>query len=155
MSVQRAWSRCCSKAVHLDPKLGAAYLQLGILYSQRKDFSRAISAYQKAIEVSPEEVSREQVTPEINETLEVAHYRLAQAYLRTGDKVRAQEELQLHAQLAKKTKDKAERERARDSAVCNLAPEQEFRPAAAELNRSSMDGQRAGVAALISPTNIR
>src|ERR1700687_274877 len=66
-------------AVHLDPKLGAAYLQLGILYSQRKDFSRAISAYEKAIEVSPEEVN-----PELDETLEVSHYRLAQAYLRTG-----------------------------------------------------------------------
>jgi len=99
------------KAVHLDPKLGAAYLQLGILYSRRKDFSRAISAYQKAIEVSPEEFSPEQVTPEFTETLEVAHYRLAQAYLRTGDKIRAQEELKLHDQLAKKTKEHAERER--------------------------------------------
>jgi tetratricopeptide (TPR) repeat protein len=94
------------KAVHLDPKLGAAYLQLGILYSQRADFSRAISAYQKAIEVSPEEGSRES-----DETLEVAHYRLAQAYLRTGYKTRVQEELQLHDKLAKKTKEKTERER--------------------------------------------
>jgi tetratricopeptide (TPR) repeat protein len=89
------------KAVHLDPKLGAAYLQLGILYAQSADFSRAIFAYQNAIEVSPE----------LDETLEVAHYRLAQAYLRTGDKTRAQEELQLHDQLAKKTKEKTERER--------------------------------------------
>jgi tetratricopeptide (TPR) repeat protein len=89
------------KAVHLDPKLGAAYLQLGILYAQRADFSRAIFAYQKAIEVSPE----------LDETLEVAHYRLAQAYRRTGDKTRAQEELELHDQLAKRTKDKTERER--------------------------------------------
>jgi len=94
------------KAVHLNPKLGAAYLQLGILYSQRKDFSRAISAYQKAIEVGPEEISRES-----DETLEVAHYRLAQAYLRTGDKTRAQEELQLHDRLVKKTKENTERER--------------------------------------------
>src|SRR5882762_8379734 len=52
------------KAVHLDPKLGAAYLQLGILYSQRADFSRAISAYQKAIAVTPEEVGPEQITRE-------------------------------------------------------------------------------------------
>ena len=94
------------KAVHLDPKLGAAYLQLGILYSQRADFSRAISAYQKAIAVGLEESS-----PEGDETLEVAHYRLAQAYLRTGNKTKSQEELQLHAQLAKKTKDNTERER--------------------------------------------
>jgi tetratricopeptide (TPR) repeat protein len=99
------------KALDLDPKLGAAYLQLGILYSQRADFSRAISAYHKAIEVSREEVSPEEVTPEINETLEVTHYRLAQAYLRTGDKTRAQEELQLHDRLAKKTKENTEHAR--------------------------------------------
>jgi tetratricopeptide (TPR) repeat protein len=89
------------KAVHLDSKLGAAYLQLGILYSQREDFSRAISAYQKAIEVSPE----------VDETLEETHYRLAQAYRRTGDKARAHEQLQLHDQLSKKTKEDSERER--------------------------------------------
>jgi len=99
------------KAVRLDPKLGTAYLQLGILYSQRADFSRAISAYQKAIEVNPEEVTREEATPAINETLEEAHYRLAQAYLRTGDKPRAQEQLQLHDRLAKQTKDDTERAR--------------------------------------------
>ncbi|HMB84010.1 MAG TPA: tetratricopeptide repeat protein [Terriglobales bacterium] len=89
------------KAVHLDPKLGAAYLQLGILYSQREDFSRAISAYQKAIEVSPE----------LDVTLEETHYRLAQAYRRTGDRARAHEQLQLHDQLSKKTKEDSERER--------------------------------------------
>jgi len=77
-----------------------------ILYSQRADFSRAISAYQKAIEVS-----REESSPEFEDTLEVAHYRLAQAYLRTGKKTRAQEELQLHDRLAKKTKDNSELER--------------------------------------------
>ncbi len=94
------------KAVHLDPKLGAAYLQLGILYSQRADFARAISAYQKAIEVSPEEVG-----PQLDQTLEESHYRLAQAYLRTGEKAKAQEELELHRQFAKKTKEDAERKR--------------------------------------------
>ncbi len=94
------------KAVHLDPKLGAAYLQLGILYAQRADFARAISAYQKAIEVSPEEVG-----PQLDQTLEEAHYRLAQAYQRTSDKTKAQEELELHRHLAKKTKEDAERKR--------------------------------------------
>lgn len=94
------------KAVQLDPKLGAAYLQLGILYSQRADFTRAISAYQKAIEVSPKEVG-----PQFDQTLEESHYRLAQAYQRTGDKAKAQEELELHRQLAKKTKEDAERKR--------------------------------------------
>ncbi len=94
------------KSVQLDPKLGAAYLQLGILYAQRADLSRAISAYRKAIEVSPQEVG-----PQLDQTLEEAHYRLAQAYQRTGDKTKAQEELELHRQLAKKTKEDAERKR--------------------------------------------
>ncbi len=99
------------KAVHLDPKLGAAYLQLGILYSQREDFSRAISAYQKAIEVSPEEVSPPFFNPQPEETLEEAHYRLARAYLRVGDQARAQQQLQLHGQLSKKIKTDTKRER--------------------------------------------
>ncbi len=98
------------KAVRLDPKLGAAYLQLGILYSQRADFSRAISAYQNAIEVSPKEVNP-QFDFRTDETLEEAHYRLAQAYQRTGDKNKAKEQLQLHDELAKKTKENRERGR--------------------------------------------
>jgi tetratricopeptide (TPR) repeat protein len=93
-------------AVHLDPKLAAAYLQLGILYSQRADFSRAISAYQKAIEVSAQQLS-----PEFDDTVEQTHYRLAQAYLRTGDKIKSKEQLKLHAELAKKTKEDTEHSR--------------------------------------------
>src|SRR5258708_20643548 len=53
------------KAVHLDPTLGLAYLQLGILYSERKDLSHAVAAYQNATRVTPD--------------LEDAHYRLAPA----------------------------------------------------------------------------
>jgi tetratricopeptide (TPR) repeat protein len=104
------------KAVHLDPKLAAAYLQLGILYSQRADFSRAISAYRSAIavgseEVGPEEVKPQFASPQLDERLDEAHYRLAQAYLRTGDKASAQEELQLHAEISKKIKEDTARER--------------------------------------------
>ena len=94
------------KAIHLDSKLGAAYLQLGILFAQLGDYTRAIPAYQKAIEVSPEEVGLQ-----LDQTLEEAHYRLGQAYQRTGDKAKAKEELELHSQLAKKTKEDAERKR--------------------------------------------
>jgi tetratricopeptide (TPR) repeat protein len=104
------------KAVHLDSKLSAAYLQLGILYSQRADFARAISVYREAIEVGAESansviISPGSVSPQSDDTLEEAHYRLAQAYTRTGDKVKAQEELELHDQLAKKTKEDTERKR--------------------------------------------
>jgi tetratricopeptide (TPR) repeat protein len=89
------------KAVHLDSRLGAAYLQLGILYSQSNDFSRAITAYQRAIEVSTQP----------DETLEEAHYRLAQAYQRTGEKTKAQVELKLRNDLDMKLKEDRDRER--------------------------------------------
>ena len=85
------------KAVHLDPKLGPAYLQLGVLYSERQEWRQAILTYQKATEASPQ--------------LEEAHYRLAQAYRQTGEKLKAEQELQLHAQIKKKAAEQAERER--------------------------------------------
>ena len=85
------------KAVRLDSKLAAAYLQLGILHSQQGESSKAISAYQKAIEANPQS--------------EEAHYRLAQAYSRAGEKVKAQTELQLYEQLSKKTAEEVDSER--------------------------------------------
>jgi tetratricopeptide (TPR) repeat protein len=86
------------KALQLDPKLAAAHLQLGILYSQRGDSARAISAYQEAIRVDSN----------LDDTLAEAHYRLAQAYLRIGDKTTAKAELEFHTALAKQTKQLAE-----------------------------------------------
>jgi hypothetical protein len=56
-------------------------------------------------------VSPLSVHSQSDETLEEAHYRLAQAYLRTGDKPKAQEQLKLHDRLSKKTKENTERER--------------------------------------------
>ncbi len=85
------------KAVHLDPKLAPAYLELGILYSERKDWHRAILFFQKATAANPQ--------------LEEAHYRLAQAYRQTGEKLKAEQELQLHAQIKRTTAEQAERER--------------------------------------------
>jgi tetratricopeptide (TPR) repeat protein len=85
------------KAIDLDPKLGAAYLQLGIFYSERGNSARAIAAYQKA--------------GEVNLGMEEAHYRLAQAYNRTGEKLKARAELQRYEQLSKKTEEEAEHER--------------------------------------------
>jgi tetratricopeptide (TPR) repeat protein len=89
------------KAVRLDPKLSAAYLQLGILYSERGDIARAISAYREAIAASSD----------LDDTLTQTHYRLAQAYLRNGEKDKAKEELELHAALVKRTQQDAERQR--------------------------------------------
>jgi tetratricopeptide (TPR) repeat protein len=86
-----------AKAVRLDPKLAAAYLQLGVLYSQRGDSSKAVSAYLEAIAANP--------------GLVAAHYRLAQAYSRSGEKSKAQAELQIYNQLSKKTAEESDRQR--------------------------------------------
>lgn len=85
------------KAVELDPHLGDAYLQLGILYAQRKDFANAISVYQKAIENTsmPDE----------------AHFRLAEAYRLTGQRDRTHEEILQYEQISKQKMQAAERER--------------------------------------------
>jgi len=85
------------KTVRLDPQLGVGYLQLGVVYAERKDFPRAISAYQQAIKVSPR--------------LEEAHYRLAQAYRQTGEKLKARQEFELYEQISKETAGDVERER--------------------------------------------
>jgi tetratricopeptide (TPR) repeat protein len=84
-------------AIRLDPKFAAAYLQMGILHSEQKDRPRAISDFQKAIEAEPQ--------------MEEAHYRLAQAYRRVGDAVKAETELQIYDRIAKESAEKAERER--------------------------------------------
>lgn len=84
-------------AVRLDPNLGLAYLQLGVLYSERNELPMAISAYEKAAHADPD--------------LGEAHYRLAQAYRLTGEKLKAEREIQLYEQASKATQDTAERER--------------------------------------------
>jgi tetratricopeptide (TPR) repeat protein len=85
------------KAVHLDPKFGAGYLQLGVLYAEQKHFSDAIRAYRHAIEATPR--------------LEEAHFRLAQAYRQVGETAKAQAELQLYAQISKEKAEETERQR--------------------------------------------
>ena len=43
-----------NQAIRLDPKFAAAYVQRGILYSEQKDYPRAISDYQQAIQADPQ-----------------------------------------------------------------------------------------------------
>ena len=85
------------KAVAIDPQLGEAYLQLGILYSAWGDFEQAIRAYKQAIEVSPH--------------LSEAHYRLGLAYKRIGEESKAQQEFQAHEQIEKTEAAAIERQR--------------------------------------------
>jgi Flp pilus assembly protein TadD len=86
-----------NRCVRLDPKFALAYLQLGILSFDSKNFSQAIADYKKAIESNPK--------------LEEAHYRLAQAYRRAGEQSKAQQELEIYNQLSKQTAEEVERQR--------------------------------------------
>ncbi len=83
--------------IHLDAKFAAAYLQIGILHSEQKDYARAISEYQQAIQVDPK--------------MEEAHYRLAQAYRQVGDAGKAEAELRRCEEIAKESAQEGERER--------------------------------------------
>jgi len=85
------------KSVHLDPKFEAGYLHLGILHFDRKEYSKAISDYQRTIA--------------LNSEMEEAHYRLAQAYKQMGDMDKSNEESRIYSQLAQKKAKQVERER--------------------------------------------
>lgn len=85
------------QAVTLDPKLGQAYLQLGILYYGKGEYEQSIHAYQKTIEVSPQ--------------LSEAHYRLGMVYQHFGDQAKAQQEFQTHRQVEKTEAAAVERQR--------------------------------------------
>jgi tetratricopeptide (TPR) repeat protein len=89
------------KALRLNPGLGEAHLQLGILYSQRGDITRSISEYREAVAVGSNS----------DDTLAEAHYRLGQAYVRAGEKAKARGEFELHHQLANKIQEDTARER--------------------------------------------
>src|ERR1700722_13402873 len=85
------------RAVALDPKLGNAYTQLGILCVRQVDFPSAISFFQKAIQTTP--------------LADEAHYRLAQAYAHMGEAEKASKETELFKQISEQKKNEAERER--------------------------------------------
>ncbi len=85
------------KSVAIDPKLGEAYLQLGILYAAQGASDQAMVAFQRAIEVTP--------------GLGEAHYRLSQLYKRAGEKAKSEQEIQLYKQVEKSEADEVERQR--------------------------------------------
>jgi len=85
------------KAVRLDPKLGEAWVQLGIVYSARADFRQAISSYKKAIDANTDNGD--------------AHYRLSLAYKRIGDEAKAHEEFQAYQRVEETEAAAVERQR--------------------------------------------
>ena len=73
------------RAVALDRKLARGFLELGILLSEQQRYAEAIAQLQSATRIEPD--------------LAQAHYRLAQAYQRTGHKTLAEKELQIFERL--------------------------------------------------------
>ena len=84
------------KAVQLDPQLGAGFLQLGIFYEEERKLPEAVAAYQRAVAADPQ--------------LEQAHYRLSQAYRKTGNTQGAMTELELYKKVSRQSVEQAERE---------------------------------------------
>jgi tetratricopeptide (TPR) repeat protein len=73
------------KSVSLDPNFADAHLQLGNLYSDQHKYADAIPEYKTALR--------------LNDGLADAHYRLGQAYVHTGEKDLAQEQLQVYQRV--------------------------------------------------------
>jgi tetratricopeptide (TPR) repeat protein len=73
------------RAIALNPKLPEPHVQLGNLYSDQSKYAEAIPHYQRALQE--------------NADLPDAHYRLGQAYVHTGQKIRAQEQLEIYQRL--------------------------------------------------------
>lgn len=73
------------RAITADSKLAEAHLQLGNLTADQGKFAEAIPEYLRALELNSELVD--------------AHYRLGQAYVRTSQKGKAQEQFQVYQQL--------------------------------------------------------
>jgi tetratricopeptide (TPR) repeat protein len=73
------------RAVALDPKLSKGFLELGNLLSDQQRFKEAVEQLRHATRLEP--------------GLAQAHYRLAQAYQRTGQKALAARELAIFQQL--------------------------------------------------------
>jgi tetratricopeptide (TPR) repeat protein len=77
--------RLLKSSIALDSKFAEAHLQLGNLYSDQKQYAAAIPEYLEALTQNPD--------------LADAHYRLGQAYVRSGDKPRAQEQFDVYQKL--------------------------------------------------------
>ena len=86
-----------ARAVQLNRKFAPAYLELGILHAEERDFVKAIADYQQAIQIDPR--------------LEEAHFRLGQAYRQAGEAEKSKQELRIHRQLAQESAQQIDRER--------------------------------------------
>ncbi|MBS1839839.1 MAG: tetratricopeptide repeat protein [Acidobacteria bacterium] len=86
------------RAIAADPKLAVAYVQMGNLNSDQGKFAEAIPQYQRALELDGDLVD--------------AHYRLGQAYVRTGQRDKGQEQLAVYQKLREQHLADVEKQRA-------------------------------------------
>ena len=86
------------RAIASDPKLAEAFVQIGNLNSDQGKFAEAIPQYQRALE--------------LDEDLVDAHYRLGQAYVRTGQRDKGQEQLAVYQKLREQHLADLEKQRA-------------------------------------------
>jgi tetratricopeptide (TPR) repeat protein len=82
------------RAVALDPKLATAYFELGVLLADQDRYPEAIRELRAATRLEP--------------GLAQAHYRLAQAYQRTGQQALAAKELETFQRLKEAEKGRRE-----------------------------------------------
>jgi tetratricopeptide (TPR) repeat protein len=86
-----------TKAMTLDPKFSDPCVQLGILWSSRGEFAKAVEFYTRAIALDSQSSE--------------AHYRLGIAYDRLGERSQAKQEFQLHEEIEKQRAVEVDRER--------------------------------------------
>jgi Tfp pilus assembly protein PilF len=85
------------KAIAIEPRMGDAFLKLGLLQEEEGKLAEAVASLHKAVEFTgfPDE----------------AHLRLAQVYRRMGEPEKARKESEIYEQIAAKKKEKMARER--------------------------------------------
>ncbi|HEV2424570.1 MAG TPA: tetratricopeptide repeat protein [Terriglobia bacterium] len=86
------------KSISLNPSSGNAHLQLGNLYSQRREYREAVPEYREALKLGPDVAD--------------LHFRLGQAYVHLGEKDLAQKEFEIHQQLYERHLAEVDRQRA-------------------------------------------
>jgi Flp pilus assembly protein TadD len=79
------------RALTLNPRLGQAHVQLGVILQAEGNLSEAVASYQRGVALAPGYAA--------------ARYRLASAYQRLGNRSRAQIELDAFRKLKEKEKE--------------------------------------------------
>jgi tetratricopeptide (TPR) repeat protein len=97
------------KSSALDPKFPDAHLQLGNLYASQNDYPEAIDQYQQAIEFDPESAA--------------IHYKLGQAFARTGHHEQAGQEFELYERLHHQSGAARANDQGKEQQLINLVKE--------------------------------